>query len=167
VLPPLELGTRLDRLLAHGERLVASLDIRILDEAPVGAGGSVRDLAFRLFRLGLAYVDGMDMGELPGGWLREPAPPDLVDGPSVARYGALVRGRIAGWFEGATLREFARTIVTPDGPQTGHALLERMTSLVALHLRQLHALATELGGSPAGPLPVPDFEGLPLPARPW
>lgn len=147
--------------------LVAALPARALDEKLPRVEGSVRDLAFRLFRLSLAYVDGMDMGELRGAWLREPAPPDLVDGPAVARYGALVRGRVAGWFEGAGAREYTRTIMTGDGPETGHALLERTVAQAAESLRQLHALSRELCGNRLDPLPLADFEGLPLSASLW
>ena len=150
---PRELGARLDTLLAQGEALVARLPIRALDRPFPSRGGCVRDLAFRLFRWALAYVDGMDMGERPEAWLRESAPPDLVDGPAVARYGALVRGRIAGWFEGAGAAEFARVIETGRGPQTGHALLDHAISQAEEQLRDLHALAIELGGPPAGELP--------------
>jgi len=166
-LSPLELGARLDRILGCAETLVASLAIRALDHELPQGDGRVRDLAFRVFRLSLAYVDGMDMGELPGRWLREEAPPDLVEGPAIARYGALVRGRISGWFEGAGPAEYERAITTDDGPQNGHVLLERTTSNAAQHLRRLHALAKELGSTPCDPLPISDFEGLPLPASLW
>jgi hypothetical protein len=165
MLSPLELGVRLDRILGCAETLVASLPIRTLDHELPQGGGSVRDLGFRVFRLSLAYVDGMDMSELPRAWLREAAPPDLIDGGAVARYGALVRGRIAGWFEGAGPGEYGRTITTSNGPENGHALLERTTVSAAQHLRRLHAVAVELGSTPRDPLP--DFEGLPLPASLW
>jgi len=167
MLPPLELGARLDRMLGCAERLVAPLSIRALDHELSDGTGSVRDLAFRVFRLGLAYVDGMDMGELSGEWLREAAPPDLVDGASVARYGALVRGRVSGWFEGAGPAEYGRTITTSGGPQNGLALLERIAGGAAEHLRQLHAVAVELGSTPQDPLPISDFQGLPLRAGLW
>jgi len=100
-LPPRELGARLDGILACAEKLVASLSVGALDQRVPRGDGQVRDLAFQVFRRGLAYVDGMDMGALPAGWLEERAPADLIDGPAIARYGALVRGRVSGWFEGA------------------------------------------------------------------
>lgn len=167
VLRPLELAARLDRILACAERLIASLPVRALDQRPPPLDGSVRDLAFRIFRRSLAYVDGMDMGEQPRTWLEERAPADLVDGPAIARYGALVRGRISGWFEGAAPSEFARNIKPYDGPQNGHALLEHTVSTAAQQLRRLHALATALGLPSPEPLPTSDFEGLPMPASPW
>ena len=166
-LSPLELGARLDRFLACTGRLVGSLPIRALDHKPLQRDRSVRDLAFHVFRLSLAYVDGMDMGKLPESWLQEQAPPDLIDGPAIARYGALVRGRVAGWFEGAAPSEYARTIEVYNGPQNGHDLLERMVCHAARHLRQLYVLAGDLGLTPLQALPTSDFEGLPLPASLW
>src|SRR5262249_61425881 len=97
---PRELGARLDTVLAHGEALVARLPIRALDR-PLPSGGCMRDLAFRLFRWALAYVDGMDMGERPEAWLGGGAPPRLGGGPALARRGAPPRGRGAGGGEGA------------------------------------------------------------------
>ena len=118
-----------------------------------------------MVRLSLAFVDGMDLGEFPGTWLLDQAPDDLRDGPAIARYGALVRGRVGGWFEGASPSEFARVIKVYYGPQSGHDLLERTTWHAAQHLRQLHVMLGELGLPPREPLP--DFEGLPLPASLW
>ena len=166
-LPPLELGARLDRILACAGTLVASLPIRALDHTPPEGDQSVRDLAFQIFRGALAYVDGVDMGRLPESWLQEKAPPDLVDGPAIARYGALVRGRVSGWFEGAALSEYARAIQVFDGARNGHDLLERTTSQAAQHLRRLYALAGDFGLTPPEPLPIADFEGLPLPPSLW
>jgi hypothetical protein len=115
----------------------------------------------------LAFADGMDLGRLPEAWLQDKAPPDLREGAAVARYGALVQGRLGGWFEGASPREYERVIDVYSGPQSGHDLLERTTWHAAQHLRQLHALVEELGIAPPEPLPVADFDGLPLPAGLW
>ena len=167
MLTPLELGARLDRILACTGSLLGALPPGALDHTPPQRDRTVRDLAFHVFRLALAYVDGMDMGEIRASWLQEKAPPDLVDGPAVARYGALVRGRVSGWFEGAAPSEFGRTIEIDGGPRSGHDLLERTASHAARHLRQLYALAIDLGVTPPDPLPTSDFEGLPLPAGLW
>lgn len=158
-LDPGELGRRLDDILAAAERM-----IRDVPEAELHGG--LRDQAFRLFRLGLAFADGMDLGRLPDDWRRETAPPDLLDGAAVARYGALVRGRLAGWFEGAAPREFARVIAVHDGPQPGHELLERVVGAAAEQLRLLRATLEGKGLAPREPLPAA-LDGLPRPARPW
>ena len=162
-----ELGVRLDRILEATQRLLVPLDARQLDYTPPERARPLRDLAYHVFRLALAFVDAMDRGELPEGWLQERAPADLQDGAAVARYGALVRGRIAGWFEGAAPGEFARVIGVYYGPQSGHELLERTAWHAAQHLRQLHVLVGRLGGVPAAPLPADAFAGLPLPDALW
>ena len=166
-LSPLELGGRLDRILAGAGQLVAALSVDAIDRRLPGGDGCVRDVAFQVFRRGLAYVDGMDMGTLPASWLDERAPDDLVDGPAIARYGALVRGRISGWFVGAAASEYRRTIKVFDGPQNGHALLERMTVMAAHNLLRLLALGDELDSNRPDPRLRSEFEGLPLPASPW
>ncbi len=127
----MELGRRLDEILAATERL-----IRPVPEAEMAC---LRDPAFQIFRLGLGFVDGMDRGRLAGDWRDERAPEDLRDGGAVARYGALVRGRVGGWFEGAGPRELDRLIDGPEGPRSGRELLEQVTDEAAAHLRLLEA----------------------------
>ena len=166
-LAPAELAARLDRILETTQGLIAAMPDEHLDHRPPQRDRTVRELAFHVFRLGLAFADGMDMGRFPEGWLQAKAPADLLDGASVARYGALVRGRLAGWFEGAGSGEYARVIDVYYGPQSGHDLLERTTWHAAQHLRQLYALAGERGVRPPRPLPTADFEGLPLPTSLW
>jgi hypothetical protein len=124
---------------------------------------TVRELAYRVFRLALAFPDAMDSGRLPERWVHESAPEDLRDGPAVARYGALVRGRVGGWFEGAAPREYNRTIEVWDGRVSGRELLERITSHAAHNLQQLHAALENLGHPPNEPLPAADLQGLDIP----
>ena len=166
-LPPATLAARLDRILEATQQLLTPLDARHLDVTPPERDRTLRDLAYHVFRLALAFVDGMDVGELPERWLQERAPADLRDGAAIGRYGALVRGRIGGWFEGAAPGEFARVIRVYYGPQSGHELLERTTWHAAQHLRQLHVLVGRLGVAPAVALPVDAFDGLPLPEALW
>jgi hypothetical protein len=138
-----------------------------MDWKPPERDRTLRDLAYHTFRLSLAFIDGMDRGELPHAWLGERAPEELREGRAVASYGALVRARIAGWFEGAGPGEFERVIQVYYGPQSGHDLLERTTWHAAQHLRQLHSLVARVGISPNVQLPAELFEGLPLPAALW
>lgn len=166
-LSPGELAQRLDRLLAAARRLMLKIPDDRMDWKPPQRDRTLRDLGFHIFRLSLAFADGMDMGRFPAGWLQEGAPADLRDGAAVARYGALVRGRLSGWFEGAGAGEYQRVIDIYYGPQSGHDLLERTTWHAAQHLRQLHTLLDGLGITPLEPLPTADFEGLPLPASLW
>jgi hypothetical protein len=109
------LGRRLDHLLAEAEGLVRPVD--------AAAMTPLRDTAFRVFRLALAFVDGMDRGRLVDDWRGERAPDDLQDGASLARYGALVRARVGGWFDGAGPRELERVIEGLTGPRPAEELL--------------------------------------------
>ena len=166
-LPPAELAARLDRILESAQQLLRLVPERLMDWRPPERDRPLRDLGYHVFRLALGFVDGMDLGEFPERWLGERAPADLHDGAAIARYGALVRGRIAGWFEGASAREFERVIRVYYGPQSAHELLERTTWHAAQHLRQLYVLADRLGLTPPAPLPTDAFEGLPLPDALW
>jgi len=166
-LPPAELAVRLDRILESVERLLRVVPVEHLGWTPPERNRTIRQLAFHTFRLALAFVDAMDRGELPRAWFEEPAPAELADGQALADYGALVRARIAGWFDGAGETEFTRRIDVYYGPQSGLELLERTTWHAAQHLRQLYALADRLAITPPTPLPTDAFAGLPLPDSLW
>ena len=166
-LAPAVLAQRLDLFLDTNQQLMRIVPDRHMNWRPPERNRTLRNLGYHVFRLSLAFVDGMDMGEFPESWLLDEAPDDLTDGPSIARYGALVRGRITGWFEGASPAEFQRVIKVYYGPQSGHDLLERTTWHAAQHLRQLYVLADRLEIKPPVPLPVDAFEGLPLPDALW
>jgi hypothetical protein len=166
-LAPAELARRLDIILDSTQRLVQAVPEQHLDWRPPERNRTVRNLGYHVFRLSLAFVDGMDLGEFPETWLLDQAPAELRDGAALARYGALVRGRITGWFEGASPREFERVIKVYYGPQSGHDLLERTTWHAAQHLRQLYVLAERLALTPPAPMPAYAFEGLPLPDAIW
>lgn len=167
LLPAGELGALLDRILANTEQLVAEVpDARMEHPAP-HTDRTIRDLAYHVFSLALAFADGMDMGQVRAERLAARAPEELREGRAIARYGALVRGRVGGWLEGAASREFARVIAAEAGPQSGHEWLERTTWHAAQHLRQLHALAETLGVASREPLSSADVARLPLPSGLW
>ena len=166
-LAPAVLAQRLDIVLDTNQQLMRIVPDRHMNWRPPERNRTLRNLGYHVFRLSLAFVDGMDMGEFPESWLLDEAPDDLPDGPAIARYGALVRGRISGWFEGASPSEFQRVIKVYYGPQSGHDLLERTTWHAAQHLRQLYVLAERLEITPPVPMPVDAFKGLPLPDALW
>ena len=134
-----ELGRRLDDLLAEVERLVRPV--------PEAALAPLRDTAFRAFRLALTFVDGMDRGRLVGEWRQERAPEDLRDGASLARYGALVRARVGGWFEGVGPRELDRVVDGPDGPRPAVARLQMVIADAADQLAELRRALARPGGT--------------------
>ncbi|HYB40618.1 MAG TPA: hypothetical protein VEL75_02550, partial [Candidatus Methylomirabilis sp.] len=61
-LAPSDLAARLDRILAAGQRLIAPVPGPALRYSRPPGGRTVRDHAFGMFRLGLAFADAMDMG---------------------------------------------------------------------------------------------------------
>jgi len=132
-----ELGRRLDDLLAEAERLV-----RPVPEATIAP---LRDTAFRAFRVALAFVDGMDRGRHVGDWRAEQAPEDLRDGASLARYGALVRARVGGWFEGAGPRELERVVDGPDGARPAAVRLVQVVEDATALLGELRLALAQPG----------------------
>ena len=166
-LSPHELASRIDRILESAQALVTRFSAAQLDVVPPERKRTIRDLAFHVFRVGLSYIDAMDQGRLPETWFDERAPQGMDDGGDVARWGALVRGRIAGWFEGAGPEEFERTVEVYYGPQSSHDLLERTTWHCGQHLRQLYVLAERLNIPTPGPLPTHLFKDLPIPDAIW
>jgi hypothetical protein len=139
------LGRRLDEILAQAEQMIRAVPEAEMSTAVPAAGVSLRDLAFRLFRLGLGFTDGMDLGRFSEEWRREPVPDDLRDGAAVARYGALVRGRLGGWLEGAGPGEFSRVILADGRPIGGLALLERVASEADRQFRLMQAALARSG----------------------
>jgi uncharacterized damage-inducible protein DinB len=166
-LPPAELAARLDQILESTERLLRALPDAHLDFKPPERDRSLRDLGYHVFRLSLAFIDAMDLGALPESWFQETAPAGIRDGAALGSYGALVRARLQGWFQGAAAGEYAGVVKTYYGPQSGHELLERTAWHAAQHLRQLYVLADRLGVTPPAPMPVDAFRGLPLPDALW
>jgi uncharacterized damage-inducible protein DinB len=164
---PQALAGRLDRVLESAQRLIDRFDAERMSHVPPERKRTVRDLAFHVYRVGLSFIDGVDSGELPETWFEERAPADLVTGSDVARYGALVRARITGWFQGAGTDEFTRTVVTYYGPQAADELLERTVWHAGQHLRQLYVLAERLGVPAPAALPMDALDGLPLPDAIW
>jgi hypothetical protein len=166
-LSPAELAARLDRILELAQAVLWRFDAAQLDVVPPERKRSIRDLGFHVFRVGLSFIDALDQGRLPESWFDERAPAGMEDGGDVARWGALVRARIAGWFEGAAPGEFERVVDVYYGPQGAHDLLERTTWHCGQHLRQLYVLAERLRITPPAPLPTGLFDGLPIPDAVW
>ena len=161
-LQPGELACRLDRVLGVAQRALRQVPPEQFEARVVpGRQRSVRQLAYHIFRLGLAFRDAMVERRQPRAWLEEAAPPDLPDGPAIAGYGDQVRRALAEWLARPGASE--GVVETYYGPQTGHELLERTVWHAAQHVRQLHAFLEGIGVTPADPLTPADLQGLPLP----
>jgi hypothetical protein len=166
-LAPAELALRLDTVLDATERLLRVLTREQTSFRPPERDRSLGNLGYHVFRLAIAFADGMDGGEFPEGWLQESAPPSLTAPSDVADYGSDVRRRLGEWFARHAPAAYDRVIAVYYGPQTGHDLLERTTWHAAQHLRQLYDLAARLAVRPPVPFPAAALEGLPLPAAIW
>lgn len=145
---PSKLAARLDHILVEAERLIALVPEARIDDLAPGSDRPLRDLAYQVFRRSLAFADALDRGYLSHAWLEETAPRDLSDGRAIARYGALVRGRLAGLFEGAGPSEYSRVIDVDHGTEVAHDLLERTTRSAAEQFGQLRAAIIQLGLAP-------------------
>lgn len=145
---PAELAAQLDRVMACAQGLIAAVPAPYVEHRVSGNGSTIRETAYAVFRLSQAFADGMDLGRLFDSWLGAGVPAELRDGGDVARYGALVRGRLAGWFEGAAPSEYARVIETPAGPVSGGELLDRITREATSQLRRLTAMLADIGIQP-------------------
>jgi hypothetical protein len=164
-LSPAALAERLDEVLAAAGRVVATVEPEHLALQHPGRDRSLRQLAYHLFRLSLAFRDAMLERRLPEAWLQEMAPAGLPDGPALAEYGGAVRAALRDWFgtEAAT----AGMVETYYGAQSGHELLERTVWHAAQHLRQIRALLEAAGAPAAEPLDGALLERLPLPQSVW
>jgi hypothetical protein len=149
-LPPEELARRLDTLLEAAQSLLRELPLEALTREP-----GLRDLAYQVFRGALACIEAIDLGRLDLAWLEEAAPLLLDDGPALARFGALGRARLAGWFQGAGRDDYERSVATVEGPRSGYALLAEAVARAAADVRRLHVVA----GSASPPPPRPPSAG--------
>jgi hypothetical protein len=166
-LSPVVLAARLDTILASAEALVRAIPEARMEWTPVERNRPLADLGYHIFRLALGFIEGVDRLTFPASVHSDTAPDDLRSGEAIARYGALVRARVSGWFAGAEGDEFTREVETYWGPMVAHDLLERTTWHTAQHLRQLYVLAERIEVVPPAPMPVHAFEGLPMPAALW
>ncbi|RMF86692.1 MAG: hypothetical protein D6736_14525 [Nitrospinota bacterium] len=159
-----ELRQRLDRMLAAAQAAIRQFPAERLQEKTPGRNRTVRQLGYHIFRLALALRDGIEGGEYPEAWIDEQAPPEIVDGEDIARYGQRVRACLQKWFGQA---RWTGEVHTYYGPQTAYELLERTVWHVAQHVRQLSVLLEQTGIPPSLPLSEADWQGLPLPQEIW
>jgi len=166
-LSPAVLARRLDTILAAAEAVMRALPESRMEWTPPERNRPLADLGYHVFRLSLGFVEGVDRATFPETVHTETAPPDLRTGEAIARYGALVRARLSGWFAGAGADEFERIVETYWGPVIAHDLLERTTWHAAQHVRQLYILTARINIAPPVPEPTSAYEGLPMPAAIW
>ncbi len=166
-LDPAELAERLDRFLAAAQRAICQVREDQLEIKAPQRDRTLRNLAYHIFRLSVAFVDCLQQNRLPEAWLTEEAPANMRTADQISAYGETVRERLAEWFKRAPQDSYRNHVSTYYGDQSVHGLLERTTWHVAQHLRQVHAFLDMMGITPDRPLDASDCEGLPLPASLW
>jgi hypothetical protein len=164
-LAPDELARRLDRVLAAAQRVVLQVPAGGLETKGPGRDRTMRQLAYHVFRLSLAFRDAREQGVFPESWLLDDPPASIGDATDIARYGDEVRGRLREWFARPEWCDGA--VETYYGKQTSHELMERTTWHAAQHLRQLYWLLERMNVTPERPLEAADFQGLPIPRDVW
>jgi len=165
VFSPQELAGRLDRILEAAQHVLSQVPPERLTMKTPNCDRTVRDLAYHVFRLSLAYRDSAETRNYPAAWLQETPPVEMADGSTIAEYGQRVRERLADWWKRPDAYEGA--VHTYYGIQTAHELLERTVWHAAQHLRQLYTLLKDMGVTPQDPLNEADFQGLPQPKELW
>jgi len=164
-LAPAELARRLDLVLAATQRAIRQVPREQLGMKAPGRDRTVHQLGFHVFRLSAAFVDTREEGHLHEHVFEEQAPAAMADGEAIARYGDVVRRRIAaycarpGWCEGE--------VSTYYGPQSAHDFMERTTWHAAQHLRQIYWFLDRMSVRAEAPLTDADLDGLPLPNEVW
>jgi hypothetical protein len=167
-LNPTELGQSLDNLLYYNQQVIRKVPQNKLASLKNPDRPRVlRDLAYHVFRLSVAFVDTMEEGYFPEAWLLEDAPEGMNTGEDIAAYGERVRARIREWIAAAPEEIFQQLCKTYYGEQITHEFLERTAWHAGQHLRQVYNLLEEDGFLPQGSLPEAVFEGLPMPTELW
>jgi len=164
-LSPDELAQRLDRVLEATQRIVAQMPPAGLDMKAPDRDRSVRQLAFHVFRLSVAFPDAREQNSFPESWLLDNPSASIRTPEDLVNYGEDARKRLKEWF--ARPGWCDGTVETYYGRQTSHELMERTTWHAAQHLRQLYWFAEKMGVTPLAPLGARDFEGLPIPRDVW
>jgi len=123
------LAQRLDLFLDTNQQLMRVVPNRHMNWRPPERKRTLRNLGYHVFRLSLAFVDAMDMGEFPESWLLDEAPADmtewlldeapadLTDGQSIAHSASLVRESLTGRVAGASHSALPRALQTNYGSQ--------------------------------------------------
>lgn len=160
------LVSRLLALLDSTARLAEQLPAEALVEKLPGRERTHLELAYHVPQVVVAFLDAALGGRLSLGHFQRKPPEHVRSAADVAALARSVSQALAVWW-GANQSRLPRALDTYDGLQPLHAVLERTTSHVARHARQLEFLL-ELRGLEPNPRLAPGLlAGLPLPADPW
>lgn len=167
-LPPKELVSRLDRILAGAQRFVAQIPPGEFETKLVNRNRTYRQLGHHIFRIPEAFVESVGQGrQLTYEALTAAPPESLQSGADIAEYGGEVRRKVQDWWKSGA--SSARTAIadTYYGQQPLHEVLERTTWHAGQHVRQIMSILQGLGIQPDQPLTDADFADLPMPQNVW
>lgn len=167
-LTPAQMVQKWQFVLAAAQRFVRQLpDDRLEERAVANRDRSVRYMAFHVFRIGEAFLEVTQGGEMT---VERPnvAPGDNIrTGEAIAAYGDDVMMRIAVWWSTVGDRNCEGKVPTYYGMQPLCDVLERCTWHSAQHVRQLMAILERWEIAPDTPVTDQDLAGLPLPKGVW
>jgi hypothetical protein len=164
-LAPPVLAKKLDTVLAATQRAIRQVPLDQLAMKAPGRDRTLRQLGFHVFRLSEAFVDTREQGHLHESWFEESAPPEMIDGAAIARYGEVVRAKLTAYCERPNWCD--GSVSTYYGPQSAHDFMERTTWHAAQHLRQIYWFLERMGVAADAPLTDADLDGLPIPRDVW
>ena len=167
VLPPPQLVTRLDVVLAAAGRYIQQFDDATLGAKVRNRDRTVRALGYHIFLIPRSFVTAARGGHLDYEGLVAAPPPEIQSGREVAAFGDTVRADVGAWWDNLPDGFVDQPLSTYYGPQSAHELLERTTWHCAQHVRQLMMLLEDAGIEALDPLGAKDFAGLPLPSDIW
>ena len=160
------LVSRLLALLDSTARLAEQLPAEALLEKLPDRERTHLDLAYHVPQVVVAFLDAALGGRLSLEHFERKPPEHVRSGADVAALARSVSQALAVWW-GANQSRLPAALDTHDGLQPLHEVLERTTSHVARHARQLERLL-ELRGIVPHPRLAPGLlTGLPLPEDVW
>ena len=167
-LPPGQLVAKLDMVLAASQRMAVQIPDEHKHENVRNRKRSYRELAHHMMRITEAFLETVESGvtftpDLPV----KPPSDGMQEFSQIADYGAVVRRRLAAWWDGVEDMSCAAPVETYFGPQKTHDLLERTTWHTAQHVRQIMLCLEDWGITPDGPISMDDLDGLPMPNKAW
>ena len=166
-LPPAQLVTRLDVMLAAACRYLPQFDEAALGAPVRDRNRTLRDLGYHVFLIPREFLDAARGGHLDYDRLVEKPPSEIRTGPELAAFGETMRAEVSAWWDTQPQGLADQPLSTYYGPQSAHALLERTTWHCAQHVRQLMMMLADAGLEPNGRLGAEEFAGLPLPNGVW
>ena len=166
VLPPEDLKSRIDTILAGALRFSAQLPPDHLDTVLPDRPRSYRDLACHIFQIVEAFVAETEGDPLTAAKYEEPAPAHVRTVPDIVQFGTHVQQRFNAWWDSGA-HDFGRAAECYYGAQSLHDFMERTAWHSGQHTRQLMLVLEKLGVAPDGPLQDADFAGLPMPREIW